>query len=74
MLSRSEIESTLQPANQDLERIVVHGRQFPEKDVLRVLTLMASIRTRALEHGWDCQSETALDEARSILQSIKNSI
>jgi hypothetical protein len=73
MLSRSEIESTLQPANEDLERIVVH-RRCPDADVLRVLTLMAGIRTRALEHGWDCQSETALAEAQSILKSIKNSI
>lgn len=73
MLSHSEIESTLQPANEDLARIV-HGRQFPEKDVLRVLTLMASIRTRALENGWDRQSETDLDEAQLILQSIKKCI
>ncbi len=73
MLSHSEIESTLQLANEDLERIV-YGRQFPEKDVLRVMTLMAGIRTRALEHGWDHQSEADLDEAQSILQSIKNCI
>ena len=73
MLSHSEIESTLQPANEDLARIV-YGRQFPEKDVLRVLTLMASIRTRALEYGWDRQSETDLDEAQLILQSIKKCI
>ena len=73
MLSHSEIESTLQPANEDLARIV-KGRQFPEKDVLRVLTLMASIRTRALEYGWDRQSETELDEAQLILHSIKKCI
>jgi hypothetical protein len=73
MLTHSEIESTLQPANEDLARIV-YGRQFPEKDVLRVLTLMASIRTRALEYGWDRQSETELDEAQLILQSIKKCI
>jgi hypothetical protein len=73
MLSHSEIESTLQPANEDLARIV-YGRQFPEKDVLRVLTLMASIRTRALEYGWDRQSETDLDEAQLILHSIKKCI
>lgn len=73
MLSHSEIESTLQPANEDLTRIV-KGQQFPEKDVLRVLTLMASIRTRALEYGWDRQSETELDEAQLILHSIKKCI
>ena len=73
MLSHSEIESTLQPANEDLARIV-KGRQFPEKDVLRVLTLMGSIRTRALEKGWDRQSETDLDEAQLILHSIKKCI
>jgi hypothetical protein len=73
MLTHSEIESTLQPANEDLARIV-YGRQFPEKDVLRVLTLMAGIRTRALENGWDRQSETDLDEAQAILQSLKNCI
>jgi hypothetical protein len=73
MLSHSEIESTLQPANEDLTRIV-KGQQFPEKDVLRVLTLMASIRTRALEYGWDRQSETDLDEAQLILHSIKKCI
>jgi hypothetical protein len=38
------------------------------------MTLMAGIRTRALEHGWDHQSEADLDEAQSILQSIKNCI
>jgi hypothetical protein len=75
MLSHSEIESTLQPANEDLTGTrIVKGRQFPEKDVLRVLTLMASIRTRALEYGWDRQSETELDEAQLILHSIKKCI
>jgi hypothetical protein len=75
MLSHFEIEYALQAVNQELEHIVYgQPRGFRENDILRVLTLMACIRTRALEKGWDKESDDKLDEAQLILQSIKNGI
>ena len=66
------IESALQPPNEGLE-CVVHGKQQSpadtEKSILRILSLMASIRMRALEHGWgECDHD--LGEAQEILQFI----
>jgi hypothetical protein len=75
MQSHSEIEHALQPVNQELEHIVCGPvRRYKDKDILRILTLMAGIRSRALEKGWDKESESDLDEAQLILQSIKNGI
>jgi hypothetical protein len=68
------VESALQPINEDLGRIIAGQReranhqQLKERDILRILTLMARIRTRALENGWDQQCETDLDEAQIILR------
>ena len=67
------IESALQPLNEGLE-CVVHGKQQSpadtEKSILRILSLMASIRTRALEHGWGGECDRDLGEAQEILQFI----
>jgi hypothetical protein len=49
-------------------------RPKEEDGILRAMTLMAAIRTRALDRGWDSESESDLREVQSILQSIKNSI
>jgi hypothetical protein len=79
-MSHSQIvESALQPINEELECVVVHGKQQQqqqqspadtEKSILRILTLMASIRTRALEHGWGGECDRDLGEAQEILQFI----
>jgi hypothetical protein len=75
MLSHFEIEYALQPVNYELEQIVYgKPRSFRENDILRVLTLLACIRTRALDKGWDQESNDKLDEAQLILKSIKNGI
>jgi hypothetical protein len=74
MESRSVIETALQPINEDLTRIVCQRGLFTESDILRVMTLMAGIRTRALENGWGPASERDLDEIRSILQSQRTCI
>ena len=64
------IESVLQPINEDLERLVYRPpTQLNEKNIIRILTLMACIRTRALETGWDQECETCLCEAQSILRA-----
>ena len=74
-MSHSQIvESALQPINEELQ-CVVHGKQQQspadtEKSILRILTLMASIRTRALEHGWGGECDRDLGEAQGILQLI----
>jgi hypothetical protein len=65
------VESALQPINEDLERIVYRERtnQLKERDILRILTLMAGIRTRALDNGWDQQCDNDLGEAQIILRN-----
>ena len=74
MESHSVIETALQPINEDLTRIVCQHRGAHESDILRILTLMGGIRTRALENGWDPESERDLDEIRSVLDSLKTCI
>ena len=62
------IEDALRPINEDLSRIVYQRNgQSTETDVLRILTLMASIRTHALENGWDQACDRDLDAIQSIL-------
>ena len=65
------VESALQPINEDLERIVYRDRtnQLKENDILRILNLMAGIRTRALDNGWDQQCDSDLGEAQIILRN-----
>ena len=64
------VESALQPINEDLERLIVqHKQKLNEPEILRVLTLMAAIRDRALENGWDQQCEDDLCEAQIILRA-----
>jgi hypothetical protein len=74
------VESALQPINEDLGRMIaVHreranNEQIKEQDILRILTLMARIRTKALENGWDQQCEADLGEAQSILRTATTTI
>jgi hypothetical protein len=72
MESHSIIESALQPVNADLARIVYNQPPIRSKDsdIHKILKLMASIRTHALDQGWDQTSDRDLDEAKSILQRI----
>jgi hypothetical protein len=63
------IETALQPVNEGLTRIVCErGATITESDVLRIMTLMAGIRTRALEKGWESECDADLNEIHSILQ------
>jgi hypothetical protein len=64
------IETALLPINEGLARIVCgrHGEQISEGEILRILTLMACIRTRALEKGWEWESDGDLREIQSILR------
>jgi hypothetical protein len=65
------IECALQPVNEDLTRLLVSQRSeaatVSEGDILRVLTLMAGIRTRALEKGWEEESDADLGEIQTLL-------
>lgn len=72
-MQHAALEQTLSPANEDLTHIMLQ-RPKEEDGILRAMTLMAAIRTRALDRGWDSESESDLREVQSILQSIKNSI
>ncbi len=72
-MQHEALEQTLNPANEDLTHIML-ARPKEEHGILCAMTLMAAIRTRALERGWDSESESDLGEVQSILQSIKNSI
>ncbi len=71
--SQKIIESALQPINEGLECVMYtttstkHPASATEKNILRILTLMASIRTRALEHGWSGECDRDLGEAQDIL-------
>lgn len=65
--SHTIVEHALQPINEGLECIVNKHHAAMEKHILQILTLMASIRTRALERGWDENCERDLDTARDIL-------
>jgi hypothetical protein len=63
------IESTLMPVNDDLTRLLTKQRgAIPESDILRVMKLMAGIRTRALEKGWEQESDADLEDIQSILE------
>ena len=65
------IESTLMPVNDDLTRLLWLTTQrgaIPESDILRVMKLMAGIRTRALEKGWEQESDADLEAIQSILE------
>ncbi len=72
---RSQIvESALQPINTSLESLTTSAaarHTTAEKDMIRILTLMAGIRTRALEHGWGEECDRDLGEAQTILQGIQ---
>ena len=70
--SQMMVETALQPINEILEHIVYRTpKQSKEKDILRIMTLMASIRTRALEHGWSQECESDLSEAQGLLQCLQ---
>ena len=66
------IESALLPVNEDLARLVSQQRNKSERDILRVLTLMAGIRTRALERGWEKESDDDLGTIQAILKRLSN--
>ena len=71
MSHATAIESALQSMNEDLEQIVYGRRQaVKEREILGILTLMACIRTRALESGWDGQCDTDLNEAQTLLRNM----
>ena len=74
-MQHCEIESALQPFNESLVRLVYEGgvsnKQSQEKDILQIMKLMACIRTKALETGWDKSCDHDMDEVHVILQCLK---
>jgi hypothetical protein len=74
-MQHCEIESALQPFNESLVRLVYEGgvsnKQSQEKDILQIMKLMACIRTKALETGWDKSCDRDMDEVHVILQCLK---
>ena len=46
-------------------------KQSQEKDILHIMKLMASIRTRALETGWDTDCDRDMEHIQSTLQRLK---
>ena len=45
-------------------------KQSQEKEILLIMKLMACIRTRALETGWDANCESDMEEIQSTLQRL----
>jgi hypothetical protein len=77
MEPQSIVEAALQPVNSDLESIIYQRKAegcAKDSDILRIITLMACIRTRALDKGWGPESDCELDEIKSILKCIETRI
>ena len=72
-MQNTEIESTLQPINENLAHMVYSSsmRFHSEKDILHIMKLMASIRTHALEKGWDQKCDDDLISIQTILKHLQ---
>ena len=73
METHTIIEAALKPLNERLELVVYKGdkNHSNESGVLHILTLMANIRTVALEQGWGPWSDSAIDKIHSALLRLE---
>ena len=73
MENHAIVEAALKTFNERLELIVYKGGQHHsnESGVLNILTLMANIRTGALEHGWGPGSDRALEDVHSAMLRLE---
>lgn len=70
----TDIERALEPINTGLERVLQSTSLPPQHtaSILRILTLTAGIRTRALENGGlDEECENKLREALAVLGDLQ---